>query len=112
MDDPYDLHRFISAQENSYSNALKEIKNGRKTSHWMWFIFPQYKELGKSETAKKYAIKSKEEAIAYFNHDVLGKRLVEISQAFLQLEGKTANEIMGRPDDFKLKSSMTLFDLV
>ena len=109
MQDPYDLERFIKAQDHSYETALNEIKNGRKQSHWMWYIFPQFKGLGQSATSRQYAIKSKEEAQAFFDHEILGSRLVEITNTLLQLKGLTANAIFGNPDDLKLKSCMTLF---
>jgi len=105
----YNLDRFIDAQAEAYNRALSEIKSGRKTSHWMWFIFPQIKGLGQSDTAKHYCIKNLDEATAYLNHPVLGKRLVEICNALLEIERKTANQIFGNPDDLKLRSSMTLF---
>ena len=104
-----DLKRFTEAQEDDYEQALAEIKAGRKQSHWMWYIFPQIAGLGFSSTAKLYAIKSKAEAESYLAHPVLGARLIEISNAALAVEGKTANQIFGSPDDLKLKSSMTLF---
>jgi uncharacterized protein (DUF1810 family) len=104
-----DLKRFLEAQENDYETALSEIRNGRKQSHWMWYIFPQIAGLGFSSTSKFYAIKDRVEAENYLAHPVLGKRLVEISNALLEVEGKTANQIFGSPDDMKLKSSMTLF---
>lgn len=103
------LSRFLDAQNQVYMKALEEIKGGRKTSHWMWYIFPQIKSLGQSDTAKFYAIQDMAEATAYLRHPVLGKHLIEISQAVLRLEGKTANQIFGSPDDLKLCSSMTLF---
>jgi uncharacterized protein (DUF1810 family) len=106
-----DLNRFLEAQDHSYAQALGEIRNGRKTGHWMWYIFPQIAGLGYSETAQFYAIKNMEEAKAYLRHPVLGSRLVEISRALLGIRGKTANQIMGSPDDLKLRSSMTLFNL-
>jgi uncharacterized protein (DUF1810 family) len=108
----YNLQRFLDAQETSYKTALKEIQDGAKKSHWMWYIFPQCKGLGYSEISKKYAIKTKEEAIAYVKHPVLGKKLIEISSILLNHSNKTANEIFGWPDDTKLKSSMTLFTLI
>lgn len=104
-----DLKRFLDAQENDFERALAEIKRGRKQSHWMWYIFPQIKGLGLSETARFYAIKDRTEAELYLAHPVLGARLIEISEALLEIEGKTANQIFGSPDDVKLKSSMTLF---
>ncbi|WP_416440782.1 DUF1810 domain-containing protein [Leeuwenhoekiella sp. A16] len=112
MKDSYDLERFIKAQDHSYETALNEIKNGRKQSHWMWFIFPQFKGLGQSATSKQYAIKSKEEAKAFFDHAILGPRLVEITNALLELKGLTAHAIFGSPDDLKLKSCMTLFTAI
>lgn len=104
-----DLTRFTKAQEGDYERALAEIKSGRKQSHWMWYIFPQIAGLGFSSTAKFYAIETKAEAESYLAHPVLGVRLIEISNAALEVEGKTANQIFGSPDDMKLKSSMTLF---
>lgn len=104
-----DLQRFLDAQQRDYQTALSEIKNGRKVSHWMWYIFPQIDGLGFSSTAKFYSIKDLTEAKNYFEHPVLGARLVEISEALLNIDGKTANQILGSPDDMKLKSSMTLF---
>ena len=108
----YNLSRFLSAQERDYSTALSEIKRGRKTSHWMWYIFPQVAGLGFSETSEHYSIKSIDEAHAYLEHPVLGTRLIEISEALLELEEKSAYQIFGSPDDMKLKSSMTLFGAV
>lgn len=108
----FDLDRFISAQENQYHQALSEIKNGQKGSHWMWFVFPQIDGLGFSNMTVKYAIKSRNEAIAYLHHSVLGPRLREITEALLEVKGKSALEIMGSPDYLKLKSCMTLFALV
>lgn len=112
MPDTYNLERFLEAQESSYITAYDEIKKGRKISHWMWYIFPQFRGLGFSETSKKYAIQSKDEAIAYFNHPVLGSRLIEITKVLLMIDGKSAHDIFGSPDDVKLKSCMTLFSLV
>ena len=108
----FDLKRFEKAQEHSYENALKEINNGRKMGHWMWYIFPQIDGIGSSTISKEYAIKSKEEAIAYLNHDVLGKRLIEITKALLLLVDTSAIKIFGYTDALKLKSCMTLFDLI
>ena len=105
----YNLQRFIDAQQNKFQIALNEIKNGRKQSHWMWFIFPQIDGLGFSEMAKFYAIKNIAEASLYFEHPVLGARLIEISTALLAIDGKTANQVFGSPDDLKLRSCMTLF---
>ena len=106
------LQRFIDAQKRDYSIALNEIKNGRKQSHWMWYIFPQIQGLGFSSASKQYAIKNIDEAAAYLKHEVLGSRLVEISNALLQLDSNNAHKIFGSPDNMKLKSSMTLFAAV
>lgn len=103
------LSRFLDAQNQMYLKALSEIQNGCKESHWMWFIFPQLNGLASNETAKFYAIQNIEEAIAYLAHPVLGKHLIQISQALLKIENKTANDILGSPDDQKLHSSMTLY---
>jgi uncharacterized protein (DUF1810 family) len=103
------LNRFLKAQENDYLTALSEIKAGRKRSHWMWYIFPQVKGLGFSETSKFYAIKDIEEAVAYLKHPVLGKRLKEITSELLKLHTNNASEVFGSPDDMKIKSSLTLF---
>lgn len=104
-----DLIRFLDAQNQLYLQALAEIRNGRKVTHWMWFIFPQIRGLGKSDTARFYAIKDKEEAEAFLRHPVLRKNLVEISTALLKHDGLSAHDIFGSPDDVKLRSSMTLF---
>ncbi len=103
------LQQFVDAQERNYFAALSEIKNGKKQSHWMWYIFPQIDGLGFSETSKYYAIKNIHEAIEYSQHPILGKRLIEICNELLKLESNNAHAIFGRPDDLKLKSSMTLF---
>jgi uncharacterized protein (DUF1810 family) len=108
-DDPYDLSRFVSAQAGSYETALSELRQGRKRSHWMWYIFPQYTGLGTSATSQRYAIKSVAEAIAYLNHPLLGQRLTECAEAVLLVDGRSAHQIFGSPDDIKLKSSATLF---
>lgn len=107
--DPYELERFVKAQQLIYDQVLFELTNGEKRSHWMWFIFPQIEGLGHSSTSIYYSIKSLEEAQAYLSHPILGSRLVECAGILLQLEGKTASEIFGFPDDLKLRSSMTLF---
>ncbi|UPL51044.1 DUF1810 domain-containing protein [Hymenobacter sublimis] len=107
-----DLQRFLDAQRTDYLVALAEIKNGRKRSHWMWYIFPQIQGLGFSETSKFYAIRNRAEAEDFFRHPVLGPRLLEISRALLALPGTNATAIFGSPDDLKLKSSMTLFSCV
>src|SRR5688572_11657087 len=109
MPDPWDLSRFVSAQELIYPSVLAELRNGHKRTHWMWFIFPQLAGLGQSSTARHYAIQSLEEAKAYLAHPVLGPRLVECCESILSVSGKTAHAILGSPDDLKLRSSMTLF---
>jgi len=106
-----DLSRFLKAQEYDYEQALREIRGGRKRSHWMWYIFPQIQGLGFSSTAQYYAIRDLQEAKDYLAHPVLGARLKEISSVLLDLEGLSASEIFGYPDDLKLRSSMTLFRL-
>ena len=106
------LQHFIDAQSSSCQTALAEITNGRKRSHWMWYIFPQIQGLGLSETARFYAIQDRREAEQYARHPVLGRLLVEISTALLGLASNDAHAIMGSPDDLKLKSSMTLFAAV
>lgn len=103
------LERFIRAQETDYEQALEEIRAGRKRSHWIWYIFPQIRGLGRSHMSEYYGIQSLEEAVAYAGHPVLGARLREISQALLALDSSDPWEVMGPPDDMKLKSSMTLF---
>ena len=111
-DDPHDLDRFVIAQDGAYDQALAEIRAARKRSHWMWYIFPQYDGLGFSSTSSRYAIKSLAEAEAYLGHPVLGPRLVECVEAAIQVEGRTASEIFGSPDDLKLRSCATLFSRV
>lgn len=108
----YDLDRFLQAQREIYAIALREIRSGRKQSHWMWFIFPQIDGLGSSPTARRYAIKTKAEAAAYLEHPVLGARIVECAEAALAVDGRSATEIFGVPDDMKLRSSATLFATV
>lgn len=107
----HDLQRFVEAQDSggTYERALAELRAGRKTSHWMWFVFPQIAGLGQSEMSQRYAIASLEEARAYLDHPVLGPRLVECSRALLEHRDKTAREILGEVDTAKLRSSMTLF---
>lgn len=107
-----DLSRFITAQDSIYDSVLEELRNGRKRTHWMWYIFPQIDGLGHSATSKYYAIKSLEEARQYLNHPVLGKRLLECAEAVFVIEGRSISEIFGYPDNLKLKSSMTLFAYV
>lgn len=106
------LERFVDAQKDTYSRAYKEICNGRKETHWMWFIFPQIIGLGESEMSDYYAIKSEEEVVEYLNHEVLGPRLISITEALLNLSDVDAYSIFGGIDSLKLKSSMTLFYLV
>lgn len=103
------LNRFTEAQQLDYATALAEIKQGRKRSHWMWYIFPQIQGLGFSSTSRYYGIKNRQEAEAYLRHPVLGARLREISAELLKLPQSDASRIFGYPDDLKLKSSMTLF---
>jgi uncharacterized protein (DUF1810 family) len=106
---PHDLGRFVQAQAGDYERALAEVRGGRKRSHWMWYIFPQYDGLGFSPTSRRYAIKSVAEARAYLSHPVLGPRLVECAEAALGVEGRSASEVFGSPDDLKLRSCATLF---
>jgi len=110
--DPYDLNRFISAQEGVYDRALVELQDGLKRTHWMWYIFPQIDGLGHSPTTRHYSIKSLEEARQYLVHPVLGTRLVECAEAIMAVQVQSASDIFGHPDDWKLQSSMTLFELV
>ena len=109
IDDPHDLGRFLQAQAGSYDEALAQIRGGRKRTHWMWYIFPQFDGLGFSPTSRKYSIKSVAEAKAYLTHPVLGPRLVACAEAALGVEGRSAPEVFGSPDDMKLKSCATLF---
>ena len=110
--DPFDLARFVWAQEGTYEHAVRELRTGRKRSHWMWFVFPQVAGLGYSLTARRYAIRSLAEARAYLEHPILGTRLVECTQIVNGLQGLSARAIFGHPDDLKFCSSMTLFELV
>lgn len=107
----HNLKRFLTAHQTYYRTALQEIKAGQKRSHWMWFIFPQIAGLGYSETAQYYAIRDLNEAKAYMEDGTLGRNLVEISEALLEVKSNDAGEVMGWPDNLKLKSSMTLFSL-
>jgi uncharacterized protein (DUF1810 family) len=111
MDDPYDLQRFVDAQDagGSYEQAVAELRAGRKRSHWIWFVFPQITGLGQSPTSKRFAISSLEEARAYLRHPVLGPRLAESARILRQLHGRDADQIFGGLDAQKLRSSMTLF---
>jgi uncharacterized protein (DUF1810 family) len=106
------LERFVAAQAPVYADVLRELGAGRKTSHWMWFVFPQLKSLGRSATARFYGLADRAEALAYWRHPLLGPRLVECTRLVLATAGRTAHEIFGSPDDLKLCSCMTLFDAV
>ena len=111
--DPYDLDRFVRAQHGAYDDALAEIRGGRKRSHWMWFVFPQLAELGRSLTAKYYGIGGRDEAAAYLAHPLLGLRLREAVEAILPwADGRGAEQILGPIDAMKLRSSLTLFDAI
>jgi uncharacterized protein (DUF1810 family) len=110
--DPFDLDRFVQAQQSDYDRALAELGAGHKRSHWMWYIFPQIDGLAFSSISKKYSIKSLEEARAYLAHPVLGPRLLECAQAVVAVDGKSITAIVGSPDDLKLRSSATLFAAV
>ena len=112
MTDPFDLQRFVDAQAPVYPQVVAELGRGRKQSHWMWFIFPQLAGLGSSAMARRYAIVSREEALAYLGHPLLGPRLSQCTALVIAVEGKTIREILGSPDDMKFRSSMTLFDAV
>lgn len=109
MEDPYNLQRFVNAQNPVIDSVCAELRQGRKRSHWMWFIFPQIKGLGQSGLAMEFGISSLDEASAYLQHPVLGKRLCECSRLVAAAEGRTIEEIFGYPDDMKYRSSMTLF---
>jgi len=109
MKDPHNLKRFVDAQNPVFEQVCAELRQGYKTSHWMWFIFPQIEGLGHSETARKFAISSREEAEAYLKHPVLGPRLRNCSRLVTLLEGRSAHQIFGSPDNLKFHSSMTLF---
>jgi uncharacterized protein (DUF1810 family) len=112
MTDPFDLQRFLDAQATVYPQVLAELRRGRKQSHWMWFIFPQLAGLGHSAMAQRFAIASRDEAVAYLGHGVLGSRLRECTALVNAFEGRTIREILGSPDDLKFHSSMTLFGAV
>jgi uncharacterized protein (DUF1810 family) len=107
--DQFDLQRFVDAQEPVYGEVLGELHSGRKRSHWIWFVFPQLRGLGRSPTAQRFGISSLDEARAYLEHDVLGPRLRECARLVGQIEGRSADEIFGWPDNLKVRSSMTLF---
>ena len=106
------LERFVEAQKRDYKIALEEVRNGKKVTHWIWYVFPQMLGLGHSCYANLYGIQSKEEAEEYLKHEILGKRLREVTNALLEHEGKHAEDIFGFPDTMKVKSSMTLFDCI
>ena len=108
-DDPFDLQRFLWAQQSCYSSVCRELADGRKTGHWMWFIFPQVAGLGRSATARRYAIQSRQEAVAYLEHPELGNRLSECCRLLLKHREQSARSILGGIDAMKLHSSMTLF---
>jgi uncharacterized protein (DUF1810 family) len=108
-DDPFDLQRFVAAQDRVYADAVDELREGRKQSHWMWFVFPQLRGLGRSSTAMTYGIGSRAEARAYLSHPVLGPRLRECARLTHAIDGRSAREVFGWPDELKLQSSMTLF---
>lgn len=109
MTDPNRLHRFVEAQDRVYAEVLGELRRGRKTSHWMWFIFPQIAGLGRSDTARFYAIADIGEARAYLSHSILGPRLLECTTLVNEIEGRSIHDIFGSPDDLKFHSSVTLF---
>jgi uncharacterized protein (DUF1810 family) len=112
MRDPFSLQRFVDAQAPVFEQVLAELSAGSKRSHWMWFVFPQIAGLGRSETARYFAIGSRAEAIAYLAHPILGPRLRECCRLATLAEGRSAREIFGSPDDMKLRSSLTLFAAV
>lgn len=107
--DPFDLNRFVDAQEPVYGDAIAELRAGRKRSHWMWFVFPQLRGLGGSAMAARFGIASLDEADAYLRHELLGPRLRECSRLVAAVQGRSIGQILGSPDDLKLRSSMTLF---
>jgi len=109
MNDPFNLQRFLDAQDPVYEQVLKELRAGRKTSHWMWFVFPQIAGLGFSSMAQRYAISGRDEAGSYAEHPVLGARLRECTDLVNAIEGSTAHQVFGSPDDLKFRSCMTLF---
>ena len=110
--DSYNLQRFLTAQAEDYEGALAELQRGRKESHWIWYVFPQVAGLGHSSMAQQYAIRSRGEAVAYLGHPILAARLRECCGALLKHQGKNVQDIMGYPDDLKLRSSMTLFAMI
>jgi uncharacterized protein (DUF1810 family) len=108
-DEPYDLQRFVHAQDRMYDTVIDELRGGRKRSHWIWFVFPQLRGLGRSPTALQYGIASLDEARAYLAHEVLGPRLRECARLVAAIDGRSVGDIFGFPDDLKVRSSMTLF---
>ncbi|AGB31768.1 hypothetical protein C488_14947 [Natrinema pellirubrum DSM 15624] len=111
-DDPYDLQRFVEAQNPVIEDVKEELQSGRKRTHWMWYVFPQMEGLGRSQMAQRYAISSQDEAEAYLSHSTLGPRLRECTAIVNSVERRSANDIFGLPDDLKFRSSMTLFETV
>ncbi|MBN3755004.1 DUF1810 domain-containing protein [Paraburkholderia sp. Tr-20389] len=109
MNDQFDLRRFVDAQAPIFETALAELRAGRKQSHWMWYVFPQFQGLGESQMAQKFAIQSLDEAVSYLQHPVLGPRLREVTRAVNEVEGRSIETIFGYPDYLKFRSSMTLF---
>jgi uncharacterized protein (DUF1810 family) len=109
VNDPYDLQRFVDAQERLYEQVCGELRNGQKKGHWIWFIFPQLRGLGHSQMATTFGISSRQEAEAYLRHPVLGQRLRECTRLVNLVEGRSINQIFGYPDDLKFRSSMSLF---
>ena len=107
-----DLQRFVAAQDPVHGQVCAELAAGRKSSHWMWFVFPQLRDLGRSATARFYGLASRAEALAYWQHPVLGARLRQCARLVLAVQGRTAHDIFGSPDDLKLRSCMTLFAAV
>ncbi|MGA7804300.1 DUF1810 domain-containing protein [Bradyrhizobium sp.] len=112
MNDPFGLQRFVDAQEDVYPQVVRQLSEGRKRSHWMWFIFPQIQGLGFSAMAQRFALRSRAEARAYLAHDILGPRLIECAELVLAIKNRAIGEILGSPDDMKFRSSMTLFGAV
>ena len=110
--DQFNLKRFIKAQSSSYETAMNELSSGNKTGHWIWYIFPQIDGLGSTDMTKLYSIKNVQEASAYLEHPILGKRLIESCEILLNLDAPSISDVMGFPDDLKLRSSMTLFEYV
>jgi uncharacterized protein (DUF1810 family) len=110
MMDGYNLERFVEAQEPVYDSVLQELRAGQKRSHWMWYVFPQVRGLGVTAMSQRYAIGSLEEAAAYFEHPILGLRLRECTRLVMDVEGRSAEQIFGHPDNLKFRSCMTLFE--